>query len=417
MHRLVVFATLLFSAYLLSGNGFYVWQQQWTDAVEAAVIDELTAGTHDLYILGGELEYVNGAARWRLPSVPEWHWRKTRVTAVLRLPVRALDDLEISAAKTIARAVALKVNRIQLDVDVPERAIVRYAELLEKLRRDWPESAGKLHLGVTLLPCHLPHSEVSMVLKAIDEPIIQLHGIDAPKSCSDHWALMNRSTAFGALRAARKLDSRFKMALPSYAYVLTFNADGSFRRLYAEGLPDDFTLPQGTIRALAAPDLELIHEILSSPLCLPTIWFRLPVSGADRWCFSRETLASLERGEKPTPSIEFLVQPGARAEVANIVARYHHQIPSAGAFAVVEWGSEKAIGEFFPLNGCRVEGDEAYGRLPRVISIPPFACGESRVIAKVIASIDWRKVSIQQARSKPILPPRIKPLANKPSAP
>ena len=377
-------------------NGFYVWQRHWSDRVEAAVCSELDAGTHDVYVLGGELEYEGGTARWRGVEVPERIWRHPRVTAVLRLPVQALDH-PVNAAETIIfRARAIGIRRVQLDADVPERMIARYAELVEGMRSRWPAKAGTLELGATFLPCHLDLKDVRRVLAAIDEPVIQLHGIDVPTNRAAPWALMKRDTVFRALRAARALDGRFKMALPSYAYVLTFNADGTFRRLHAEGLPDDFDLPPGTIREIAAPDLDLLHEIFTSPLRLPAIWFRLPVRGIDRWCLERETLSFLERGERPEASVALMVRGGARRGTVDLVACYRHQIPLTGTTALIDWGPCGGTGEFFPLNGSRVGDGTVHGRLPNAVNLPPFACGEPFVFGKAITQASPEAISVKE---------------------
>jgi len=375
-------------------NGFYVWQRHWSDNVEAAVRTELESGTHGLYLLGGELESESERTRWRGVEVPEDLWRHRHVTAVFRIPVRALDDPRQTAAAVVARAEKLGVCRIQLDADVPERLIVRYAELAEGIRRNWSDEMGSLRLGATFLPCHLNMRDMRRVLVAVDEPVVQLHGITAPKKHAEGWALMNRETAFRALRAARALDGRFRMALPTYAYVLTFGPAGDFRRLYAEGLPDDFDPVPGTIREIASPDLKLLCEILRSPLRLPVIWFRLPVHGGDRWCLERDTLALLERGECPRAALEFKVRGGGRPGTVDLFARYRHQIPLDGVVAAVDWGENGAGGEFFPLNGCRIADETAHGRLPISVRIPPHACGESFVFGKAITQVDVRKISV-----------------------
>ena len=388
------------SAAVPSANGFYVWQRHWSDKVESAVRSELEAGTHDLYVLGGELEYEGRDARWRGVDVPDRIWRHPRVTAVFRFPVQALDDPERTAGALVSRAGALGVHRMQLDVDVPERLIARYGELVEGIRLRWPVEAAALRLGATFLPCHLDLAGIRRVLAAIDEPVIQLHGIDAPKNRAETWALMRRTTVFRALRMARALDGRFKMALPSYAYVLTFNADGSFRRLYAEGLPDDFVRSPGTTYELAAPDLDLLHEIFTSPLRLPAIWFRLPVRGADRWCLERETLSLLEDGQRPAPTVEFAVRGGVRAGTLDLVARYRHQIPFEGVAVAIDWGASGLGGEFFPLNGCRIEGDVVHGRLPDAVCVAPCACGEPVVFGKAIARVNPQGISMKERKMR-----------------
>ena len=381
-------------------NGFYVWQRKWSDKVESAVDAELEGGTHDLYVLGGELEYGKGPAQWRGTEVPARFWCNPRVTAVFRLPVRALDDPETAAGLVVARAKALGIGRIQLDADVPERLIARYAELVEGIRRRWPGEMGNLRLGATFLPCHLGLKDIRRVLVAIDEPVIQVHGIDAPKNQARDWSLMKRGTVFGALRTARALDRRFKMALPSYAYVLTFNADGGFRRLYAEGLSDDLELPPGTVCELAAPDLDLLHEILKSPLRLPVIWFRLPVRGVDRWCLERETLALLERGERPVATVEFSVCDGGRPGTVDLMACYRHWVSQTGVTAVVDWGKTGAEGEFFPLNGCDLGADAVHGRLPDSIHVAPHACGEPFAVGKAITRARPEEIFVRKKGSE-----------------
>ena len=378
-------------------NGFYVWQRQWPDSVESCVLAELERGDRDLYVLCGELECEGGELRWRGTQAPKEILRNDRVTAVFRLPVKALSDAGKAASAVVARADALGASRIQLDADVPERMIGRYAELAENIRSLWTNDCARLHMGATFLPCHLWHKGIRRVLAAIDEPVIQLHGIDAPKDISESWALMNRKTVFRALRQARALDGRFKMALPSYAYVLTFNADGTFRRLYAEGLPDDYEMPRGTRRRLAAPDLKLLRDVLASPLRLPAIWFRLPVKGEDRWCLDRETVALLESGQLPVAKVEFEVRGGGREGVFDLVARYRNQVPIEGARAAIDWGAD-GEGEFFALNGSVAEDGSPYGRLPRKVRMAPFACGEEFVFGKAIMRNGAHEISIHEIR-------------------
>ena len=383
-----------------SANGLYVWQRHWSEHVEAAVETELEAGSHDLYLLEGELEYNGAAAQWHWTEVPDYLWRHPRVTAVFRLSVPALDTPGQSAEAIVSRASALGVHRLQLDVDVPERLIIRYAELLAEVRHRWPPERPALLLGATFLPCHLDLKDIRRALTLIDEPVIQLHGIDTPKHHDGHWALMKRKTVFRALQSARALDERFKMALPSYAYVLTFNADGSFRRLYAEGLPDSFTPPPGTVCELAAPNLDLLHDIFTSPLRLPVIWFRMPVPGVDRWCLERETLFLLERGERPLPSVEFTIRRGERTGTLDIFARYRHQIPLEGVTAAIDWGAGEMAGEFFPLNGCQTVGRSVHGRLPDSVRIAPFACGARFAIGKAITPANPAAISIREEKGQ-----------------
>lgn len=362
-------------------HDFYVWQRKWDAKVDAAVQEELAGGSHGLYVLGGEIEYEGGRAVWKQVSVPASLWGNSRITAVFRLPVKALENPAHSAQLVVEQAEKLAVRRLQVDVDVPERKLEKYAELLAALRMN---TAWKFEfVGATFLPCHLSQKEIGKTLALVDEPVVQLHGIDAPKRRQDDWRLMKRKTACAAMKMARKLDGRFKMALPTYAYVLFFNGDGSFRRLFAEGLSDD-DVPFGTetTREIAAPDLELLHELMTSPERLPVIWFRLPVKGLDRWTLEKETVLLLEHGELPKPSLEIEMR-AQNAAVIDVCATYRHQIPLNDTEVLLGWGKETK-GEFFPMNATRIADGSVYGVLPERVYVAPHAAGQSFIVGKAI---------------------------------
>lgn len=379
MNMMLIFCCLM--SFVGFAHDFYVWQRKWDAKVDAAVQEELSGGSHGLYVLGGEVEYEDGRAVWKQVSVPTSLWRESRVTAVFRLPVKALEDPSGSAQSVVRQAEKLAVRRLQLDVDVPESKLEKYAELLATLRAN---PAWKFEfIGATFLPCHLGQKKLATVLSLVDEPVIQLHGIDAPKCRSEDWGLMKRKMAFSAMKMAGKLDARFKMALPTYAYVLFFANDGSFRRLFAEGLGDD-DVPFGTdtTREIAAPDLALLHELLTSSDSLPVIWFRLPVKGLDRWTLEKDTVLRLERGELPQPSLEIEMR-AQSAAVIDVYATYRHQIPLNDTEVLLAWG-EETKGEFFPMNATRIADGSVYGVLPEKISVAPHAAGQSFIVGKAI---------------------------------
>lgn len=376
---LIVFA-LINSAKAEAKNGFYVWQRVWNEKVDAAVTNELETGEHDLYVLAGEVEYENGGAKWK--GVPERLCTNEKITAVFRLPIKALEKPKDSAALVIEKAKKLEVTRLQLDVDVPESKLEKYEELVREIRGTWPSELGTIKLGATFLPCHLKHEELKRILTLLDESVIQLHGIDAPKNRKEKWELMNRRTVFKALKEARKLDVRFKMALPTYAYVLSFNEDGSFKRLFAEGLSEAYLKARSDSLEIAAPDLELLHEVISSSDALPIIWYRLPIKDLDRYALEKETILELERGNLPKPSLDIeLVE--VSPKVVDVKATYHHQIPLAPSEVKLDWGEEKR-GEFYPMNGTEIIDDSVFGVLPETISIAPFASGKTFLVGKVI---------------------------------
>ena len=179
-------------------NGFYVWQRHWSTKVESALDAELATGTYDLYVLGGELDVSTASAPWRGADVPSRLWCHPHVTAVFRLPVQTLDHPVTTAARVVARAKALNVWRIQLDVDVPERRMERYVELVETIRRTWPTTVGPLSLGATFLPCHLDVKDTRRVLALLDEPVTGRF----------HYRRVALKSIFSAVQLAKDVDVR-----------------------------------------------------------------------------------------------------------------------------------------------------------------------------------------------------------------
>ncbi len=339
-------------------NGFYVWQRVWTPEVTEAV-KTARAGERALFVLAGELEVSDV---WARVNVPEEVWRDERVTAVLRAPANALEDAEKLRDHLQREIAALKTTRVQLDVDVPERKLADYATLLKVLR----EALPMIELSVTLLPAHLERNEVAAVVREVDYFVVQVHGIEAPRHREEGYALMKRDVARRAVERAKNLGKPFAVALPTYAYVLTFDNAGKFRRLYAEGFPG---APKGMAAQVAAPDLTLLAEMLD--MKMDVVWFRLPVAG-DRWALDMETIRLLENGEIPTPCLELT---SAREEGRLLIrARFRHQIPLECARVTLRWRDAALRGEFFSLNGTTF--DTPYGTLPESMEVSPHACGQ-----------------------------------------
>ncbi|MCL1856501.1 MAG: DUF3142 domain-containing protein [Kiritimatiellaeota bacterium] len=364
--------------------GFYVWQRAWTQDVATAVKAAEKDG-RPLYVLAGELEPVGSAYgesvgadlcvrpaswAWKRPNVPETIWQGGRATAVLRAPANAMNDAEALTETLRREMAALKTGRVQLDIDVAERRLADYAAVLGRLREAFPAA----ELSATLLPVHLAHTEMADVAKPLDYYVVQVHGIDPPRHRDEAYSLMRRDVALRAIERAKALGHPFKVALPTYAYVLTFDETGSFTRLYAEGFPG---VAQGMEAQVAAPDFGLLSEVLATGA--EAVWFRLPVAG-DRWALDMETVHALENGDIPTADVEVTAE--RDGGTLTVYARFRHQIPLTGAIAELPWRETALRGEFFPLNGTRA--DAPHGTLPRTVTVAPHACGQRFPIAFAI---------------------------------
>lgn len=272
-----------------SAAEYYLWQRKWTAAVRAAAQQPCDG----LQVFAAELS----AKRTERSEAPPELWKREDVTAVFRLRVDALNSGGF--ARLAAEIARNGCANIQLDADVPERRLAEYAGHLKALRAALPPQVREF--SVTALPCHLAHADFAAVAAQTDYYVLQLHGLDVPARIDEPYALIDGTVARTAIRRARQFKRPFRIALPSYAYRLEFDAAGKFAAIAAEGAPPPAV---GNRRyRLAAPDPELLAALIRENPDLRRIWFRLPVRG-DRLCYDRTSVETLDRGEFPSPRLE-----------------------------------------------------------------------------------------------------------------
>ena len=320
---------------------------------------------------------------WELSVDPQgrWQWHKGAAfdpapgdTPVLRASAAALQDPD-----RLVREIAGKIRSgisgtsLQLDLDVPERQLALYGNLLRQWRREFPE----IRWSVTLLPCHLGRRELKDVLQNVDFWVLQLHGIAAPRHRQERFALMEPDTVQKALEQARQQQKPFFMALPTYAYVLRFYPDGRFQRLWAEGFPESQAGSEDL--EIAAPDLPLIARIIRENPDIPVIWFRLP-SALDRWALDLETIRLLEKGHAPDAGTEW--QWRREDGIRKLYFRFRYQIPFRKGMVTVPPEIRKE-GEWMYFNGAAAP-DLPYGATPEAILMPPFRCGKWVLVAVLL---------------------------------
>jgi len=113
--------------------------------------------------------------------------------------------------------------------------------------------------------------------------VLQVHSLERPKSLDRAFALFDQSAARRAVSKAAELGLRFRVALPTYGYIVAFDDGGRFIGLSAEG-PSKSWPANARLREVRADPLEIAQllENWSSnpPAALEAIlWYRLPISG------------------------------------------------------------------------------------------------------------------------------------------
>ncbi len=359
---LQVFLLLLFRLDAAS-PGFYFWQREFTPRAQRAVAEALT-DHRPISALAAEFSMENGRVRQVAGALPPAFYRRPEITAVFRGSVDFF--LTGKQEELLAAIQRLQPINVELDIDVPERCLTDYAAYLKRLRVSLPASVQSL--SATALPCHLSRREFADVAGELDFFVLQLHGIAAPRSLNEPFQLLDEATAKHAIQQAKQLETPCKIALPTYGYLLYFEAEsGRFQRLSAAPLSRP-----GEIRRLAEPDWGAILRLRRDFPELPVIWFRLPVEG-DTLNLDRTTVARLENGIAPSPHLEYAFRrSGANAFDLYVTPR---ERLNPELRLTIAWPLKE--GEFELAPGVKdVSSRRGFGILPDTLYTDQLRCGE-----------------------------------------
>ncbi len=289
----------------------YVWQRLWSPSVADTIAEHATNFTA-LVVLHAEVTWRDGKPSvTRVPLDFEVLRRaKCRIGLALRIgafggPFQAADERSrflISSARSLldaARTNQLSVSELQLDFDCAESKLDGYQVWVAAVR----DAVRPAPLTITALPSWLKHSSFKRLVAATDGYVLQVHSLERPKTPDSPFALCDPQLAVQAVQRAGRLGVPFRVALPTYGYLLAFEPGGKFIGLSAEGplrkWPEGSTLREvraqpasvaGCVRTWSRERPEALRGI---------IWYRLPVAG-DRLNWSWPTLASVMAGRTPT---------------------------------------------------------------------------------------------------------------------
>ncbi len=290
-------------------------------------------------------------------------------TPVVRLDARVWQE-DGFVERFVSDLEGLPEGEIQLDCDVPESKLGKYAVFLGGLRERLPRHT----FSVTLLPCHLKHEALREVCAQVQYVVLQLHALERPKDLPETYQLFDVKVAEAAVARMRTLSVPFKLALPSYAYMVHYDAEGKFRRLSAETLP---ALKAGESRRLAAPNWEELIAFRRANADLAVIWFRLPQVG-DRLALEAENLKRLSRNELPRMEAEIIFE--EQGHITQIYWKNHGLLGTVPFTQTLGGG-----GEFFAFNGVRpVGGEVPPGQVPERVTGTLPSPGNKLLIGEIL---------------------------------
>jgi hypothetical protein len=293
----------------------YVWQRSWTEPVREAVAG-LATNFSALAVLCGEVTWRKGAPEVVRVTLDYAALRQVgpRVGLALRIgafagPFVAGDErtqwLGNLAASFVQEAVTnqLQIAELQIDFDCAESKLEGYRVWVEAIHRQ----VVPVPVTITALPAWLKRPAFKALIAAADGYVLQVHSLERPRSSNAFFTLCDPEAARGAVVEAARLGKPFRVALPTYGYLLAFDSRGRFAGLTAEApakaWPGDFQTRE--VRADPQAMAALIQSWKSTrPQALQgVIWYRLPVSGENlnwRW----PTLSVVMAGKTPRASVQ-----------------------------------------------------------------------------------------------------------------
>jgi len=197
-----------------------------------------------------------------------------------------------------------------------------------------------------VLPCWLNERAFKALARSADGFVLQVHSLEQPKGPEDPITLCDSKAAVRWVEKAARMGVAFRVALPTYGYLVAFNKEGRFIGLTAEGRTH--TWDEGTIlRTVSAEPVAMAKLVQGWQEDRPctmqgVIWYRLPVE-TDSLNWKWVTLSAIMAGRIPRKGLRVEVE-YPEPELAEIVLVNDGETDqSAGVSIEIGCGGEDII--------------------------------------------------------------------------
>ncbi|MBN2270185.1 MAG: DUF3142 domain-containing protein [Sedimentisphaerales bacterium] len=298
----------------------YVWQRNWDTAVGEAV--ERAAGSISGFTaLAAEVSFK--AARIDKVVRVEIDYdallaAKSTVGLALRIgPYSGPFDEENDVTRILvdlagslladARQAGLKPVELQIDFDCAESKLDGYARWVGAFRNQ----IKPVPVVVTALPSWLNCRAFKHLSQTSNGFVLQAHSLDRPKGPDASMTLCDGTSALRWVERAARFAVPFRVALPTYGYIVAFDKAGEFVGLSAEGPSRSWAEPT-TLRAVRSDPIAMAGLVQKWQDSRPAnmqgiIWYRLPVE-TDQLNWKWVTLTAVMAGRSPQGALQILVE-------------------------------------------------------------------------------------------------------------
>lgn len=334
----------------------YVWQRSWGESAPAA-LGPASARVDGFTALAAEVSWEDDV--YRAVQVP-LDYAALQATGrpvglALRLgpypgpfqaegaPISRIADLALDIVKT-ARRSGLAVRELQIDFDCAEAKLAGYRVWVEAIRK----RIAPVPVVITVLPSWLKRSDFKTLVRAASGFVLQVHSLEPPRGPDAAFTLCDPAQSRQWIEAAGKMGAPFRVALPTYGYLMAFDPGGKLAGLLAEGPAPLW--PVGTrlreVRADPAAMAGLVQALTKDrPAHLEgVIWYRLPVPG-DSLNWPWPTLVAVMAGRPPRSRLLAEAQKTG-ASLVDVWLKNEGETDEAAVAIVVRWtGAELVAGD------------------------------------------------------------------------
>lgn len=307
-------------------HDIYVWQRVWTPEV-AKGLSQSRDSMQRFVVFAGQITLTATPPKIVYPEIDYEQLKKAGrpVGFALRVdpysgPFRA-DDAAIRSITQLARERLAEARQqgiepveLHFDFDCAESKLEGYRIWLSAMR----EAVKPLPVYPTVLPSWLKHDSFAQLAKESGEYILQVHCVAPPRAIADTKALTDPQQAEAWIKQAARIGVPFRVALPTYTYLIAFDSQGKPSGVSAEGPSARWPAGSQVVRWEAEPDAlaKLIAQWTQQrPAAMKgVIWYRLPVA-ADSLNWRWPTLAAVMQGRRPASDLRIEVSSDQPSDV------------------------------------------------------------------------------------------------------
>jgi len=264
----------------------YVWQRAWTEAVRHAVAQHAT-NFSEVAVLKAEVAWKDKKPQVTRVAVDYATLAATHQPVGIALRIgpyagpfagRISDFLCTLAASLVAEARTnhLEPSELQIDFDCAESKLDGYRVWVEAIQH----RVAPLPVTITALPSWLNASSFKRLVSVVTNYVLQVHSVERPRDFNAPFTLCNLRAARRAVERAGRIGVPFRVALPTYGYVMAFDKTGKFIGLSAEGprrnWPDGSQFREVNADPRAMAGLVETWTASRPAVMRGVIWYRMP---------------------------------------------------------------------------------------------------------------------------------------------